>query len=161
MRVDATLAVEFREAMANLCAPVTVVGVLDDERAHGTTVSAVMSLSMTPPLIAVALADTSDTLALIRRTGAFSINVLSAAQASIAMSLATKGVDKFADIGWHRCAGTPRVADCAAWLPCTVADDLPGGDHRIIVGAVADASIDPGASPLTYHRRTFGTHVAH
>ncbi len=45
----------FRDVMAGVCTPVTVVTALDGDRPHGTTVSAFASLSMAPPMVLVAL----------------------------------------------------------------------------------------------------------
>ena len=33
-------------------------------------------------------------------------------------------------------AGTPRLRDCAAALACRVEEQMPGGDHWIVVGRV-------------------------
>ena len=155
------LQTEFRQAMANLCAPVSIITVMDGDRPHGTTVSAVMSLSMDPLLVAVALADTSETLARIRESKAFGVNVLAGDQHDIAGRFATKGPDKFGDIDWHQVEPVPRITGTAVWLACRVADLLPGGDHTIVVGDVVAAESDTDAQPLTYHRRGFGTHAAH
>jgi len=44
-------------------------------------------------------------------------------------------------------------------LGCTVSGLVLGGDHVIVLAEVLRA--EPGAGePLTYHARTFGTHVA-
>src|SRR5690606_19866346 len=85
----------FKEAMAHMCAPVTVITTMDGPHPHGTTVSALMSLSMDPLLIAVAMATSSESLAAVKRTGVFAVNVLGAHQQDAALRFATKGDDKF------------------------------------------------------------------
>ncbi|GAA5060812.1 flavin reductase family protein [Nocardia callitridis] len=151
----------FREAMAHLCAPVAVVTAMDGARPHGTTVSAVMSLSLEPLLVAVALADTSDCLGLINANRTFGVNVLAADQHAVASRLAKKGREKFADLPWEVAGGVPRLSGAAVWLRCTLADTAPGGDHRILIGEVRDVATVTEAAPLTYHRRQFGTHLPH
>ncbi|MBS9375203.1 flavin reductase family protein [Rhodococcus sp. B50] len=153
------LPADFREAMAHMCAPVTVVTAMDDERPHGTTVSAVMSLSVDPLLIAVAMATTSESLSTIKRAGRFGVNVLGAHQQHIAMRFATKGDDKFAEMPWQRHNAIPRLDGSAIWLSCRLDSILPGGDHEILVGAVTEVETDSSAEPLTYHGRQFGTHT--
>lgn len=155
------LAGDFRDAMAHLCAPVSVITAMDDGRPHGTTVSAVMSLSLQPLLIAVSLARTSDCLAIIRDTGAFGVNILGADQGDIALQFATKGRNKFGESGWTTSTDVPRLDGSAVWLACTLAGDVTGGDHQILFGEVAEVSVRSGAAPLTYHNRCFGTHTAH
>ena len=149
----------FRDAMAHMCAPVSVITTMDGDRPHGTTVSAVMSLSVDPLLIAVALADTSESLRHIREATTFGVNILDAAQEDIAMRFATKGDDKFATVDWSLACGVPRITGAAVWVACTLAEVVPGGDHALLFGSVVDVERDSGAAPLTYHGRRFGTHV--
>ena len=155
------LRADFKEAMAHMCAPVTVVTTMDGDRPHGTTVSAVMSLSFEPLLIAVAMATTSESLSAITRAGNFGINVLEAQQHCLAARFATKGDDKFTGTLWHQHNSLPRLDEAAIWLSCQVDQILPGGDHAILVGAVTGVDTDPTAAPLTYQGRRFGTHAPH
>lgn len=157
--IDDRLANKFRDGMAHLCAPVTIITTMDASRPHGTTVSAVMSLSMDPPLIAIALAHTSESLEIIQRTNRFGVNILSATQHPVAMQLAGKGRDKFLDVPWSDAAGLPRITGAAIWIDCLATSFIDGGDHLIVVGAVQDVEHDTVLSPLTYHGRRFGTHV--
>ncbi|MDT0222931.1 flavin reductase family protein [Gordonia sp. AC31] len=149
----------FRDAMAHMCAPVSVITTMDGDRPHGTTVSAVMSLSVDPLLIAVALAETSESLRHIRGATAFGVNVLDAAQENIALRFATKGDDKFDTIDWTLATGVPRITGTAVWVACTLAEVVQGGDHALLFGSVVDVERDSEAAPLTYHGRRFGTHV--
>jgi flavin reductase (DIM6/NTAB) family NADH-FMN oxidoreductase RutF len=156
---DDRLATTFRDGMAHMCAPVTIITAMDDTRPHGTTVSAVMSLSMDPPLIAVALAHTSESLGLIKRTNRFGVNILSAAQHPTAIQFAGKGQDKFLDVPWTEASGLPRINNSAIWIDCTAASFAEAGDHLIVVGSVQHVETDTDLAPLTYHGRRFGTHV--
>ncbi|MGW9264681.1 flavin reductase family protein [Gordonia terrae] len=149
----------FRDAMAHMCAPVSVITTMDGDRPHGTTVSAVMSLSVDPLLITVALADTSESLRHIRGAASFGVNVLDAAQEDIALRFATKGDDKFDAVDWSLATGVPRISGAAVWIACTLAEVVQGGDHALLFGSVVDVERDSGAAPLTYHGRRFGTHV--
>lgn len=151
----------FKEAMAHMCAPVTVITTMDGPHPHGTTVSALMSLSMDPLLIAVAMATSSESLAAVKRTGVFAVNVLGAHQQDAALRFATKGDDKFDDFEWTQQGSLPRLGGSAIWLSCRLDSILPGGDHEILVGEVREVETDTAAPPLTYHGRRFGTHVAH
>ncbi|WP_440713181.1 flavin reductase family protein [Gordonia sp. FQ] len=150
----------FRDAMAGVCSPVVVVTSRDGDRPHGTTVSAFMSLSMTPPMIAVALDEGSDLLAVVRAHRRFAINILSALQGDLALTFARKGAAKFEGVAWADEAGVPVIEDVAGWVTCEVADLIRGGDHTVVFGTVTD--VDTAArAPLTYHARTFGTHLPH
>lgn len=150
----------FRDAMAHMCAPVSVVTTMQGGRPHGTTVSALMSLSVDPLLIAVSLAETSSTLEQILQSGGFGVNILSAQQAHLAMAFATKSGDKFADSLWTVRGSGVQLEDTSAWLNCTVDSVITGGDHKIVVGAVSEVHVDSDRAPLTYQGRTFGTHLS-
>ncbi|MFT4044778.1 MAG: flavin reductase family protein [Gordonia sp. (in: high G+C Gram-positive bacteria)] len=150
----------FRDAMAQLCTPVSVITAMDADRPHGTTVSAVMSLSLDPQLIAVSLAETSECLALIRRTQIFGVNILGAEQDNVALRFAAKGRSKFDEVAWRLRAGVPFIEGSAVWIGCEVAEVVRGGDHQILLGSVRDVAVAANSAPLTYHNRQFGTHVA-
>ena len=68
----------FRDLMAAVCAPVTVVTSADEAGPHGATVSAFASLSLRPPLVTVARDRRSALLASILGTGRLGVNVLAA-----------------------------------------------------------------------------------
>jgi flavin reductase (DIM6/NTAB) family NADH-FMN oxidoreductase RutF len=154
-----TLADSFREVMAGVATPVSVVTALRDGHPHGTTVSAFASLSMDPPMVLAALDRGSDLLARLAIGQPFGVNVLGADQAPLAAAFARKGRDKFAGIGWAEDSGAPRLTGSPGWLACTVAQLVDGGDHVVVLGDVVRALAGDGP-PLTYHARTFGTHRA-
>jgi flavin reductase (DIM6/NTAB) family NADH-FMN oxidoreductase RutF len=154
-----SVAAAFREVMAGVPTPVSVVTALREDRPHGTTVSAFTSLSMAPPMLLVALDRGSDLLARLAIGAPFGVNVLGADQAGLAAAFARKGVDKFAGIAWRADDGAPRLLGSPGWLACTVASLVDGGDHVVVLGDVVRADAT-GGPPLTYSARTFGTHVA-
>lgn len=149
----------FREVMARVCTPVSVVTALDGDRPHGTTVSAFASLSMNPPMLLVALDRGSELLAIVRDRRRFGVNILGSTQAALALAFARKGPDKFSGVPWSLAHGVPRITDAPGFLACALAELVPGGDHEIALGHVTGIATEPG-TPLTYYSRTFGTHVA-
>ncbi len=153
--------VAFRAVMGEVCTAVTVVTAMDGSRPHGTTVSAFSSLSLDPPLVLVSLDRGSQLLAVISAAGRFGVNVLSGSQSALAARFATRGPDKFDGVPWHGDGRPPRLEGVAGFLDCEVTATLDGGDHVIVQGLVRSAEVGPqqGDPPLTYHRRTFGTHV--
>src|ERR1700733_13946765 len=124
-RVDATV---FRDTLARVPTPVTVVTSHIDRRPHGTTVSAFSSLSLEPPMILVSLDQNSDLLKIIQETGRFGVNVLAVGQQALATPFARKGADQVAT----------------------------AGDHVIIIGRVVHADTH-SFEPLLYRQRAFGT----
>lgn len=158
MKAYDTAVADFRDAMANLCSGVAVVTTIDGDRPHGTTVSAFMSLSLHPPMVAVALDRGSRLLAHIQHTRRFAVNILGTGQADLGMAFARKSEDKFDGQEWHLRSGLPALDGVAGWLGCYVAALDEAGDHVLVQGGVIDATT-ASTAPLTYHARTFGTHA--
>ena len=148
---------EFRNLMAGVCAPVTVVTTAHEEVPYGATVSAFASLSLNPPMVSVALDRGSNLLARILQTRRFGINVLAKSQQETARVFATRGIDRFGHSGWALDHGMPHLANAASWLVCDLAQAVDGGDHTLLLGVVTDAQ-KTAAPPLIYSERIFGTH---
>lgn len=159
METTSPPAAEFRDVMAGVCTPVSVVTTMDGRRPHGTTVSAFTSLSMEPPMVLVALDRGSELLALVRAHGRFGLNVLASGQEALATRFARKGAGKFDGVPWLDSHGLPRMPGAAGWLACEVHELVEGGDHVVALGLVTAAE-RLAVPPLTYHSREFGTHVA-
>ena len=154
----------FREAMAQVAAPVSVVTTYAGGRPYGTTVSAFSSLSMTPPMLLVSLQDTSHLLSLLDVGSSVGVNVLSAGQVEVAGRFAARSADKFAGVPWSFADGAPVLHHTHAWVAMEVSQLLPVGDHVLVLGDVVNAiagAVSGDDTPLTYHRRSFGTHRAH
>ncbi|MEV6304316.1 flavin reductase family protein [Actinoplanes sp. NPDC051861] len=148
-----------REVMAAVPTPVSVVTTMTGSTAHGSTVSAFVSLSMDPPMVLVSLARSSNLLRNIRSSGRYGVNVLSAEQAALAIGFATaESGHRFRGVRWSADHDLPRLAGTTGWLACEVAGLIDGGDHVIVLGRVVGAETAE-AAPLVYHRRTFGTHL--
>ncbi|MFD1824484.1 MULTISPECIES: flavin reductase family protein [Mumia] len=146
--------------MSNVASAVSVVTTFDDGVPHGTTVSAFMSLSMDPPMLLVSLDARSSLLTRVRPGSRLGVNVLADDQGAIATRFATKGGDRFAEVSWHSEDGAPALHARHAWVAVDVDRLVPAGDHVLALAHVraADVASYP-TRPLTYWRRTFGTHA--
>jgi flavin reductase (DIM6/NTAB) family NADH-FMN oxidoreductase RutF len=149
----------FKAAMGSVCTPVSVVTSYDSTRPHGTTVSAFCSLSLTPPMVLVALDQGSELLRVVQASRRFGLNVLSHDQHAIAGKFAVKGDDKFRDVDWEDRYGAPHITGSSCWFACDVVELTQGGDHTVVLGRVLETD-HAELPPLTYHRRVFGTHAA-
>jgi len=149
------LQLEFREAMAHVPAPVTIITTTLGGMPTGTTVSAFASLSITPPMVLFALDNRGGMIERLRASGRAGINVLAGGQSEIALQFARHGeADRFDGLGWHADNGLPRIDGATSWLRCEELTFIPGGDHTVVLGTVMEAQTEPGSS-LTYHLRTF------
>ena len=144
----------FRETLSRFPSGLTVVTAKSSSsgRAHGSTVSAFISLSLDPPLVLVALCRSSDLIEFMHEDRRFGVNILAAGQEQVGFLCGRKGPDKLDGVPWTERDGLPRLDGSAAWLACDLHDELPGGDHVVIVGRVT-ACEAAEIEPLVYHRR--------
>ncbi len=152
----------FKEAMAHVSAPVTIITTWCDDTPHGTTVSAFSSLSVTPPMVIVSLDNRGTMVDRLRDSGTMGINVLAPDQSDLAIRFATKVPDRFDGVEWSLDLGVPRLPGITTWLYCDKLQFEPGGDHTVVLGSVARTEVLRDDA-LVYFRRTFGSaiHGAH
>lgn len=149
---------QFRDLMAGIPSPVTVLTTWDDGPA-GATIGAFISLSMDPPLVLASLISSNGMLDRVRRAGRFGVSILGAHQAENARRFASRTPDRFAGIDWSEENGLPRLADAAGWIECELHSEMPGGDHTLVIGRILHAETG-GVPAMTYCQRSFGAHVA-
>ena len=149
----------FRDLMAGVCAPVTVVTTAIDGIPHGATVSAFTSLSLRPPMVTIALDRNSVLLSRILEVGRLGVNVLGRAQDDLALAFAGRVTDRFAGVEWRMEHGLPRLLEAPGWMVCDLAGTVEGGDHVLLLAEVVECATVV-AAPLVYGHRTFGTHSA-
>ncbi|MDN0197957.1 flavin reductase family protein [Streptomyces sp. S.PNR 29] len=154
----------FKDAMALLAAPVSVVTGLDTAgRRWGFTASSVSSVSLDPPLVMVGIALTSSCHAAMAQAGEFVVNLLGEHHRSLAQRFATSGVDRFAQGGfgaWEGQAALPYLPDAKVLLRCRTVDVIRAGDHDLLLGTPQQIRIrDEAAPPLLWYQRQFHTPV--
>ena len=145
-----------------------IIGTRDDGEVNAMMADWLMQVSFRPRLVAVSFENDAHSLANVRATGAFSINLLS--QDEDSMKLASKfaqpyegskvagrmgeaasrvhhkleGIDY--SVSEHGC---PILDAGMAWLECEVEQFVSAGDHTLVVGRVVDGRIQRDAEPLT------------
>ena len=144
---------DFRATLGRFAAGVTIVTATVDGRDLGMTLSAFSSLSLDPPLVLICVDRGATMHDLLAEGVVFGVNVLAAEQEALSRRFA-KGdaAERFAGVGYMRGAlGAPLLDGTLAWMECRVAARHVGGDHTIIVGAVAELGVRE-ARPLLYYR---------
>ena len=150
----------FRSVLGRFVTGITVMtSVSEDGEPHGMTANAVTSVSLTPPLVLVCVDRTAIMSDVVTRSQRFALTILTADQEGWSRWFADpdrpSGPGQFAGVATTTMAtGSPLLVGGLAWLDCRVWASYDGGDHVIVVGEVIDleASDDPSAVPLLYHR---------
>jgi 3-hydroxy-9,10-secoandrosta-1,3,5(10)-triene-9,17-dione monooxygenase reductase component len=142
----------FRDTLGRFPTGVTVVTASGPSGPAGMTTNAFSSLSLDPPLVLVCFERGSRTLPVVRESGRFAVNVLSAGQEELARVFASKRVhaEKFAAVTHTVDHGVPVLDGALAWLVCNLEALHPGGDHEIGVGSVTAMDHDPSGEPLVF-----------
>ena len=147
-----------RAALGHFATGVTVI-TAPGEAPRGSTVNAITSVSLDPPLLLVCLRDASRTLAALLAAGHFGVNVLRADQQALAHRFAGRHAAPWDGVG-HRAGprtGAALLHDALATFECAVHDVADGGDHRIVVGRVlaVDHPETHAPPPLLFYRGAF------
>jgi len=150
-------AVDFRRLMGFWATGVSVITAQGDEGPAGATANALSSLSLEPPLALVCFDLSSRTLAAVRESERFGINMLSAGQEDVSRLFATKKSqeEKFAEIDHRLVHGVPVIDNSLAYLVCGLDSELRRGDHVIAIGQVLESGVDKDASPLLFYRAEY------
>ena len=145
----------FRQALSRFASGVTVVTVAAGDELHGMTASAFASVSLQPPRILVCLDKSSRTRALLAEVRDFAVSVLGANQEEISRAFANTGPKPFESSNHKRGEnGAPLLDGALAWLECSVAEIIDGGDHDIVLGNVTACTSAEG-NPLIYFDRRY------
>lgn len=140
---------EFRNALGRFASGVTVVTVMAGDEAHGITVSSFMSISLLPPLVAVALDRGTRAHSLLNVGRHYGVSVLADGQERVSDYFAARPV-RIAD-PLQMQDGFPFVRGALARLLCRVTAAHDAGDHTIFVGEVERLGYREG-EPLVYYR---------
>ncbi len=144
----------FREALARWASGVAVVAVRDEERVYATTVTALASVSVEPPLVVTSLGGGAQVLPFLEVGRPFAVSVLAEEQ----QRLATVFADAFA-VGPSPfpADGPPLLPGALVGLTCRVHAVHPSADHRLVVGLVEDVALESagGGRPLLYWERSY------
>lgn len=123
-----------------------------------------MQISFKPRLVALSVENDARTLANIRETRVFSVNIMGEDSRSLVASFLQPAdprkvigrtqdgrtyVDKLAGVA-HKLMGTgcPVLQEALAWFECEVEGGLPVGDHTLVVGRITDGGQINTGKPL-------------
>jgi flavin reductase (DIM6/NTAB) family NADH-FMN oxidoreductase RutF len=134
---------------------------------HGLNVMAahwLMQISFKPRIVALSLENDARTLANIRETRVFSVNIMGEGSMELIASFLQPAdprkiagrstnrastVDKLAGVPHRTMAtGCPVLQEALAWFECEVEGGLPAGDHTLVVARVTDGGQINAGTPL-------------
>jgi 3-hydroxy-9,10-secoandrosta-1,3,5(10)-triene-9,17-dione monooxygenase reductase component len=153
----------FRDVLGRFASGVTVVTSMSGGAPVGMTCQSFSSVSLNPPLVMFIPAKTSRAWPAIQRSGKFCVNFLAHGQEDLSNTMASRGVDKFADIPWapSRETSSPLLDGTLGYVDCQIHTVHEAGDHYIVIGRVLDLDMtDPDSDtdqPLLFFEGQYRT----
>lgn len=147
--VQLVTATEFKKAVGKFASGVTVVTVKLNDTTHGMTASAFLSLSLDPPLIAIAVHNRSKLQTLLLQATDFGVSILASDQTRLAEHFAGRPQES-AGIQFVEIGGVPFIHGALAHIRCSVAARYDGGDHTIYTALVHCVRQLQDFEPLVY-----------
>jgi flavin reductase (DIM6/NTAB) family NADH-FMN oxidoreductase RutF len=146
---------EFRGAMRHLTGGVSVITAGRGKDITGMTVTSVTSLSVEPPTLLVSINRDASSFPLIRRHGAFGVNILNADQLDVAERFAgkggLKGADRFKGAKWvTSVSGVPLLVGALSAFDCEVEEIVERHSHGIVIGRVRGITSAARTAALAY-----------
>ncbi len=143
----------FRDAMRRLAGTVSIVTVANNGERHGTTATAVTSLSMNPPSILVCFNRDSRLHAMLSAADHFCVNLLHTDNVDVSklFSSPVTSAERFAGGRWACGEGeAPYLEDALSSIQCAKDQQIDYGSHTIFIGRVLSARNREEISPLAY-----------
>jgi flavin reductase len=149
---DAGCADEFRKAMRGLAGCVAILTTEDGGRPSGIVVTAVMSLTLSPPALTVAVNQSSSVYPPLLAGRGFCVNLLGRSHADMCGAfVALPPAARFEMGDWARTAeGLPYLRDAQAVVVCDQGPVQDFGTHRLIIGLVKQVVLGDDVDPLMY-----------
>lgn len=145
---------QHREGMRQLAAAVSIVACESNGVRNGLTATAVMSLSVDPPSLSIAVNRSASALPLLLESGAFSVNVLCYEQTHVAgrfASSSVRGEERFDGAKWIKLqTGSPILTTAAAAFDCRIDHTIEYGTHILLIGTIEAIHVNPDEKPLLY-----------
>ena len=140
---------DFRRAMGTLTTGITVIACESRDGVRAMTASAVMSGSLSPPMIVICIGKATRLHEHLLQAGAFGVSVLNDDQQALSQHFAgqlhAEGVPDFALGG-----GAPVLSAALTQVVATTEHVYDCGDHSLFVGLVISIE-QPGGRPLVHY----------
>ncbi|MCQ4120660.1 flavin reductase family protein [Rhodococcus tibetensis] len=145
-----------REAFSHVPSGVVAVCAEVDGERVGMAASTFVPVSLDPPLVAFCVQNTSSTWPKLAELARIGISVLGEVHDTAARVLAAKTGDRFEGLDTETSdGGAVFVGGASVWLDTTVSEQVPAGDHAIVLLRINEVRMQSEVEPIIFHRSTF------
>ncbi|HEV2502256.1 MAG TPA: flavin reductase [Mesorhizobium sp.] len=155
---------EFRDAMARVCAPVNIVTTDGPAGRGGFTATAMCSVSDDPPTLLICMNERSAQTGMFLDNRRFCVNVLTQAHMHLASKFAgaiRDMAERYQAASWQTMpSGMPALLDAIVSFDCEIGDVNKVGTHNVMFGRVIDIRHGSGEAALLYVDRNYSQPTA-
>jgi|SRR5664279_1043598 len=146
-----------RRVMGRFLTGVAIITTRDrDGGSHGMTINSMTSVSLSPPILMVALSSGARTGEALITSPCFAISILGVKQEAVARRFAIRGGERFDEGEFDLTeSGLPVVRGAVSQADCRVVARNDVGDHQVFFGQVTRCR-DREEDPLGFRGGTFG-----
>lgn len=145
-----------REAFGMFPSGLVAVAALIDGAPVGLTASSFVAVSLEPPMVAFCIQHSSTTWPRLSPASRIGVSVMGEDHDVVARSLAKRSQDRFSDIDFEVSdEGAVFIGGAAARFDTSIHDEVPAGDHSIVLLRINDLDIRTDVDPIIFHRSAF------
>ncbi|MTE12136.1 flavin reductase family protein [Nocardia aurantiaca] len=123
---------------------------------YGLVASTFVPVSLDPPLVSICIQYTSETWPRLEQADRLGLSLLAGEQEAAARGLSSRRGDRFRNVELRAGNGSAAfVAGATAWLETSVHEQVPAGDHAVVLLRVHRIGARPESEPLVFHRSGF------
>ncbi len=129
------------------------VSVRDGDEINAFTANWIAQASFEPPMVMVAVENDGRSIAMMRNSGFFAVNVYETGQKELAGHFGRRSKthpEKLASQAYELgVTGAPLLREALGHLECAIRAEAPAGDHTVFIGEVVEAMLRREGTPLT------------
>lgn len=132
-----------------------VVGSKNGDEVNGMTANWLTQVSFEPRMLALAVEAQSHTMANIRASGVFSVNLIAEADTLLIEKFVEpqeRAGNKLGGVDFRiEQTGCPILEKALSWIECEVAQTVMAGDHELVIATIVNGGQNREGDPLTLH----------
>ena len=145
-----------REAFGHFPTGVIAIAAEVEGTLVGLAASTFVPVSLDPPLVSFCVQNSSTTWPKLKDLPMLGISVLGEAHDQVAKTLAAKTGDRFAGLETKSTdGGAVFIHGTSVWLESAIEQQVPAGDHIIVVLRVHQITVHDDVAPIVFHRSAF------
>jgi flavin reductase (DIM6/NTAB) family NADH-FMN oxidoreductase RutF len=133
--------------------------VAEDDSYNAFTANWLSQTSFEPPMLMLSVENDSRSIAIIRRTRVFGVNIFASGQRELAGQLGrsySRNPHKLEGVNYRLgVSGCPILEDTLGWLECRVTAEVGAGDSTVFIAEIVEAGELHEGAPLTMNEAGF------